>query len=409
MSITDHGTRSATARPVRAFAALSAAAFGAMGALPPAWAGTPPEQGAAITIHTRYQSDPTAAPRHWPVGSPVRVERLNPALWVPGAARGFRMDYASTGHDGRERVVGGAVFVPPGTPPGGGWPIVSWAHGTVGVADACAPSTAPRSERDAAYLRRWLNAGYAIVATDYEGLGTRDEHPYLHGRSAAYNVIDMVRAARAVDGSLSRRWFAVGQSQGAQAVLYVAAVAHRYGAGLDFRGAIATAPPTQWRMTFAAVKPFRSDALANPLTPLVLSGADTATGGRIAVRDYLTQEGRRLYEATRSTLCLSGIVAHLAGKPVNTFFDVDAAEEERLIRVMVRYGEAPVRRYDAPVFIAQGGADQVVLPAATRRTAQALSAAGSDVTFVEFPSADHSGVMAAAYHQALAWTRMHLR
>ncbi|GLX99487.1 hypothetical protein Hesp01_74370 [Herbidospora sp. NBRC 101105] len=35
-----------------------------------------------------------------------------------------------------------------------------------------------------------------MVATEYEGLGTPGPHPYLHGASEAYGVIDMVRAAR---------------------------------------------------------------------------------------------------------------------------------------------------------------------------------------------------------------------
>mgnify|MGYP003489179041 FL=1 len=35
------------------------------------------------------------------------------------------------------------VFTPKGTPPIGGWPIVVWAHGTVGAADKCAPSKNP--------------------------------------------------------------------------------------------------------------------------------------------------------------------------------------------------------------------------------------------------------------------------
>ena len=48
------------------------------------------------------------------------------------------------------------------------------------------------------YLTNWLSQGYAIVATDYVGLGTPGIHAYLDGPSAAHSVIDMVRAARAV-------------------------------------------------------------------------------------------------------------------------------------------------------------------------------------------------------------------
>ena len=34
----------------------------------------------------------------------------------------------------------GMVAVPNGTAPAGGWPVVTWGHGTNGMADVCAPS-----------------------------------------------------------------------------------------------------------------------------------------------------------------------------------------------------------------------------------------------------------------------------
>ena len=52
-------------------------------------------------------------------------------------------------------------------------------------------------------LQRWLKAGYAVVRTDYEGLGTPGVHPYLVGRSEGRSVLDAVRAARALDPRLS--------------------------------------------------------------------------------------------------------------------------------------------------------------------------------------------------------------
>jgi hypothetical protein len=37
-------------------------------------------------------------------------------------------------------VVSGALFLPNGEPPAGGWALVAWALGTSGIADICAPS-----------------------------------------------------------------------------------------------------------------------------------------------------------------------------------------------------------------------------------------------------------------------------
>ncbi|MFK8905591.1 hypothetical protein [Streptomyces sp. YS-3] len=55
-------------------------------------------------------------------------------------ARRWTVVYHSTNGRGADVPVSGIVLLPPGPPSRGGWPVVSWAHGTTGVADACAPS-----------------------------------------------------------------------------------------------------------------------------------------------------------------------------------------------------------------------------------------------------------------------------
>ena len=126
---------------------------------------------------------------------------------LPEASRGERILYSSTnGLNDKDRVsVSGALFWPKGDAPAGGWPIVAWAHGTVGTADKCAPSFAGRSDRDIQYLNSWLKAGFAVVATDYQGLGTAGGHPYLAAKPEGYSVLDSVRAVRDRNGLGDRR------------------------------------------------------------------------------------------------------------------------------------------------------------------------------------------------------------
>src|SRR4029078_9309383 len=96
-----------------------------------------------------------------------------------------------------DTAISGTVHVPQGKAPKGGWPVVTWAHGTIGRADACAPSSIGRpAQYDQKLLNGWLKAGYAVVRTDYEGLGTPSTHPYLIGRSEGHSVLDGARAAR---------------------------------------------------------------------------------------------------------------------------------------------------------------------------------------------------------------------
>jgi len=178
-------------------------------------------------------------------GRMLRTEPLDPTLGLAQAAQQFRILYTSTnGMDGKTSVVvSGAFFYPKGSPPAGGWPLIAWAHGTTGVADICAPSWAARSFRDVSYLNTWLEQGYAVVATDYQGLGTPGPHPYLAVRPEAYSVLDSVRAALHGFANLANRVVIVGQSQGGGAAFATAGIASSYAPELGIRGTVATGVP----------------------------------------------------------------------------------------------------------------------------------------------------------------------
>src|SRR5690606_12354078 len=140
-------------------------------------------------------------------------------------------------------LVSGTVTVPAGEPPEGGWPVISWAHGTTGVGDACAPSAHSVGGPARDYLAvtdpviaRWVTGGYAVVATDYEGLGTPGGHPYMNGISAAHTVTDIVRAARELDSRIGAKWAVAGHSQGGHAALFTAAQGAEYAPELDLVG-----------------------------------------------------------------------------------------------------------------------------------------------------------------------------
>jgi pimeloyl-ACP methyl ester carboxylesterase len=178
-------------------------------------------------------------------GRMLHTEPLDPRLGLSMAGEQVRILYSSTdGMDGKTPVVvSGAYFVPKGQPPDGGWPIVAWAHGTTGIADVCAPSWTPRSERDSSYLNAWLQQGYAIVATDYQGLGTPGPHPYLAVRPEAYSVLDSVRAVLTAVPGVANRIVIIGQSQGGGAAFATAGLAPVYAPELKIRGSVATGIP----------------------------------------------------------------------------------------------------------------------------------------------------------------------
>jgi hypothetical protein len=72
---------------------------------------------------------------------------------------------------------------------------VAWAHGTSGVFRGCAPSVMP-SLYEYGSWSYLIERGFAVVATDYAGLGN-DEigHPYVSLSSHANDVFYSVAAA----------------------------------------------------------------------------------------------------------------------------------------------------------------------------------------------------------------------
>lgn len=196
-------------------------------------------------------SDDGPAPTN-PSGTPinniqnpvVKVEAYTSTNLGSVAAESSILTYKMLGQSGQEVQATSLVFTPNNPPPVGGWPIVVWAHGTTGVADACAPSKAALAESTKDLISKLLTAGYVVVAPDYEGLGTPGIHPFLNVKSEAFSITDAVVAARNYLSQrnllTSKKWLTVGHSQGGHAALGAAQYASR--AQLDYKGTVAVAP-----------------------------------------------------------------------------------------------------------------------------------------------------------------------
>lgn len=338
----------------------------------------------------------------------VAVEPLPTDLWLPNTKRAYRVYYTSHDVHGLPSVVSGAVFIPNGTTPSAGWPVVAWAHGTTGIADKCAPSTSGRSQRDIDYLKAWLAAGYAIEATDYEGLGTPGEHPYEIGTSEARGVIDLARVGRVIDPTLGRRWLAVGQSQGAQAAMFTGSLVQSYAPDLDFRGTVATGMPSQWRTIAEVAHSYDPAAPARPEAVLILHGLGVNHPWTVHPSDYLTPLGQDLLAKAKTTYCYDDFAAQFAGKTNADIFTINSTQQAFLQNLVDQDLEIPIKQYGGPIFIAQGTADTTVYPPASQTTADELTAVGDDVTMRFYPGADHDTTLQAALPDLLAFAAAHM-
>jgi len=216
-------------------------------------------------------------------------------FWPVGAAEAISVVYRSVGYDGVGREVSGSVFLPGGAAPAGGWPVVSYAHGTTGLSDLCAPSRVGLTRLEREHVSRWLAAGYVVAATDYEGLATPGPHPYFNGEAVADDVVDIVRATRSLDPRVGRRWLVAGFSQGGHAALFVGLMAARYAPDLDFRGTVALAPPVHLPLLISIITAHGAGPVS-VFTPFLLAGLPTSHPDFDA-RAFLTDAGDQLIES----------------------------------------------------------------------------------------------------------------
>ncbi|MFI0367843.1 alpha/beta hydrolase family protein [Actinomadura sp. 1N219] len=345
----------------------------------------------------------TAAPDQR--GRLISVSPLTNAAALPAAAANRKITYTSEGVGGKRIVVTGTVAVPKGTPPRGGWPVLSWAHGTTGTADVCAPSadTATGPAHDylsitESYLDKWVSNGFAVVQTDYEGLGTPGGHPYMHGVSEANTVLDIVRAARKTDRRIGRDWFVAGHSQGGQATFYTAA-AGQTPRDVRLKGAVSIAPGSNMSQTAAYVKAqYPGAEAALPFLFVLLNGAHAADPSFVP-EDLLTDDAAPLAKAGRTNACLAQLRQLGANLPLNKVFrpDADLTRFERYFNSQ----EALGLNLKVPTLVAQGTADTSVTPAATQNVVNDLCKRYPNITYRTFDGADHRGSIHASFETSL--------
>ncbi|WP_228002404.1 lipase family protein [Nocardia australiensis] len=316
--------------------------------------------------------------------------------WLAGAGSAQRLTYWTRTSEGKPALSTGSVFVPSGPVPAGGWPVVSWEHATTGLGDSCAPSVAGSDSGSKTYQSHWLGQGYAVVATDYIGLGTDGVHPYLDGRAEAHAGIDMVRAARSVAPTLSPRWVAIGQSQGGQAALFTASLATSYAPDLDYRGAVATAPATNISDMLSLLTPQTPD-IGIPhvvmYASFVLRGLAASRPG-LDIDSYLTPLGKQLVHDAE-TLCAYPMVGRAKGITVGQMLSRPLAEGD-LLEVAAPIVDVPITGYDRPLFIGNGTADTDVPPPLTTRLIADFTLRGVKFDYRSYPGVDHLDTATAA-------------
>ena len=350
-----------------------------------------------------YDVPPAAAANPGAPGTLIKYQSLGVPAGVHGTI--YRVMYASETATLQPSVVTGLIYVPSARPPAGGYPVVSWAHGTNGMAPQCAPSLTPvdpSSDVDRG-INSLLDAGLELVASDYQGEGTQGPMPYLVGSVAAQNTIDIVRAARNLPAAHASSTYAVwGHSEGGQTAVFADQLGPSYARELHLAGVVAGAPPSQ----FGLIYQFLTTSKYRFYLFMVGVGFNTAYGNRAApLEQVLTPLGLSIvptvnegcFEYLQRTLDSYSLAQLTTGDP----FKVPAWRKLLIANDPGELTEAsPV-----PLLIPQGGADEQIPVVSTALLAQHLCGLGQTLQRWIYPGQDHSGVIRYYLPDMLRWLK----
>lgn len=335
-------------------------------------------------------------PKSIPKGKPGALLVTEKLAKSAAGATGYRVLYQSRSVAGAPVAVSGVVFVPQGTAPKGGWPVLSYTHGTVGLADVCTPSSRldPLSLTVAGLFAA---QGIAVVASDFEGLGTPGLHPYLSGVSEGRGALDIVRAARLIPGSnLSNRFMVWGHSQGGHASLFAGQLAKSWAPELKLIGVVAGAPPSQLTSVASSLtdSPYRGYLL------MVAAGL-ASVDPKLKLDDVLTPVGLELLK-TVETSCNKEVFAAANKYPLGEVVKIDGLNTPAWQAALAANepGNDPIA---APVLIIHGDKDEQIPVETSATLKDKLCARGVSVKRSVIAGQDHGGAALVSILEVTAW------
>ena len=334
-------------------------------------------------------------PNPLPEGKPGELIRSQPfdEYELPLSVSAVRILYHSRSASGEDVAVSGVVLYPYGKrPPAGGWPVIAWAHAATGIARQCAPSLM-RNVGHGPFLSMYVNLGYAVVATDYAGLGTRFRNAFLDGPSNASDVINSVLAARAAVPQLGARWIVMGEAEGALAAIGVAEKENEV-RDPNYLGGIAISVLASARESYE----HSVNGSSSAMLPSLAYGVTTVYP-QFQGTDILTEKALPLYnqleqtcspERTTPELSLAEIVK--PGWETNPF-----------VRKYFDRNEIGQSRAYSPIFVITGDADPAIPPTTRAQAFARMCKQGDRVQWERYPGLDSGQVIGESVRDQIGW------
>ncbi|MBU3539807.1 lipase family protein [Polynucleobacter sp. UB-Tiil-W10] len=375
------------------------------------------------------------------LGQIIKKEKIDTSV---KGAQAWKIAYISSDVAGRKTIATGFIISPIGQAPKEGRPILAWAHGTTGSAQNCGPSqitnpTAPLNEYFLMDGNSWtdygipnveefIQEGYVIVATDYQGQGGGGKHQYAVAQTNGRDAINSARAASSMkEVGAGKKTIIYGWSQGGGATIAAASLP-------DYQAQKGTAADDLQYLGFVALAPDDvAVMLANP--PTDEAGATKLMNGftqanvpniflfahymmglwgtqaafpNLKLTDVLTDEGAKVVEKLSSNKCvhvMADTFNYAYGESYKSLLKPTATNSMAWVKAFVDGSVKPVKPV-APVVIYWGTKDTAVPPVMHELYQKQMCTMGANVGRNQLPGEQTHfttpGVSAPMY---LAWVK----
>ncbi|KAJ4142083.1 hypothetical protein NW754_014874 [Fusarium falciforme] len=345
-------------------------------------------------------------------GDLLKLQPLNPEpLDIADGTTVYRIQYTSIDLDGSLVPVTGFVAFPLIPISSHEYPLVAYAHGTIGVYRGCAPSAGP-ALFDYHTWAEIVGRGYAVVATDYAGLGNNHtEHKYCSFPAHANDLYYSVMAVRKAFGHLlSENWMSVGHSQGGGAVWKLAEsrfVQNAVSEAGRYLGTVAICPATR---ILDMAKEYSKELEAHPqvgqyVLPAELPALAIGISRVIPSYDFgLLGKAlqRRLGLMEKAQMCSTAMMGMTLDLNIEDVVSPrglhNQAVEKWQDETAPGSGRSP-----QPMMVIQGLNDTAILPITTRSVWKASCKNGNEVHLREYDGFEHSPTVAASAPEWLEW------
>jgi hypothetical protein len=331
-------------------------------------------------------------PHPLPPGKPGELIRSEPIdqYNLPFELSVLRVLYHSRTANGEDVAVSAVVLVPDGKPPAGGRPLIAWAHEFRGAARQCAPSLM-KNLGAGPILAMYANLGYAVVASDYSGLGADSGKPVLDMHSNALDVIYSVAAARAAVKEIGPKWIAFGPFEGGMAAVAVSESEVR---DPNYLGSVATSGVVDAQEAYQRFAQGSSNRML-----LVLASTVKALYPEFQVSDMLNDAALPAYLR----------VAETCGGETESEFTTGMLkpgwESNRFVKEFFGRNTPGQKPAHGPLLVISGEADPAIPAEMTGKTVARMCKQGSRILFLKYPDLDASGAMGASVADQISWIK----